>query len=346
MSMKKLTDKLAEDLAKIEQAARREHSTKEKLAQLWDSHIEATPAAAECVQPWFLHTSKVYGAIGSFCFKDATPEDCNALLYAFEPVPLALVRADSCTSARPADYAKEGEKIESAKPIEGGAVLRLSRVQSYPQKLQVDWYTRLSGELVSMSVELVNVHGITPTYDANVQYDPTQQFVVAVRDARPGYHLKPAQALSHIRYSAGSSSGFGDLLIYGNVRAYIEQLAGYCYSKRIASKKAYQQDKIEGLPPVSGPASDQTYDRQSLRAGTREQHECLVSEAARRDRALAEKHWKEYAADYGIEVPSYSSSQSFDHYAWAVAYLKRARLYEVSDPRNPEKTYKYGHAWL
>jgi hypothetical protein len=293
------------------------------------------------MQPWFLHTSSLYGTIGSFAFKDATPEACDALLAAFEPAPLVLTRGDF-TSARPAGYSKEGERLTSTQEIQGGVVLRMDRTANYPHRSKVEWYTRLGGGLIQMSVELENIHGITPNYAASVQYDSTHQHIVSVSNARPEFLIKPVQKLEYVRYSAGSRDGFGTLLIYGNVRAYIEQLAGYCYSQRRASKKAYQEDKIAGLTPVRGPASDQTYDSAKLRAGTREQYECLNSEEARRDMALADKHWKAYAEDYGVET----TQGYFSHYDWACAYLKRQGLYEVPDPRDPSKTYKYGHAWL
>lgn len=346
MTMKKLTDRLSAELSEKEKAARKEHTAKEQLAALWDAHIEAVPAAAECIQPWFLHTSHLYGSIGSFAFKEATPEDCAALLAAFPAVSLALVRSSHGTGVRPEGYVKEGEKIETSLDIEGGATMRMDRTGSYPTRLSVEWYTRLDGKLVRMDVDLENIYGVTPMYTAHVQYDSSGQHIVRVTNAQPQYAVTPVQSLKYIRYSAGSATGFGTLLIYGNVRAYIEQLAGYCYSQRRASKKAYQEDKIAGLPPVSAPASDQTYDNQKLRAGTREQYECLHSEAARKDRALAEKHWKCYAEDYGIKS---SREKYFDHFAWACAYLKRQGLYEVSDPRDtnyPPRTYKYGNAWL
>lgn len=340
MTMKKLTDRIGEEIEAKFKAEREEHNARTRLAKLWDAHVEATPAAAQCIQPHFLHASKLYGAIGSFHFKDATPEDCAALLAAFIPEPLVLTRGDY-TSARPADYSKEGERVTASQPVEGGAVMRMNRLENYPERNSVEWYARIGGELVSLSVELANIHGVTPVYRANVQRDAVGR-ITSVSDSHPEFPLSPMKpvSLQFIRYSAASRAAFGTLLVYGNVAAYVEQMSGYCYSRRRASKKAYQEDKIAGLPP--GEAHRGTYDEQKLRAGTREQFDCLNSEPARRDRALAEKHWKPYAEDYGIE----STQGYFDYYAWACAYLKRQGLYEVPDPRDSTKMYKYGHAWL
>lgn len=348
MSMKKLTDSIGAKLREQTERAQEEHARTLRLAELWDKHCENNAHAAACLQPWIMHTSKLFGAIGSYSFRDATPEQCAELLAAFVPVPTAIVKTQMWTSFRPADYVDPklggGEDIKSKTPVPGGAAIGLdcSRFQS---RAKVQWWTMLGGELVGLDVELATIHNVTPHMAARVEYaDPAHNHISRVSDARPVYPIEPAKGapLTHIRYSAGAPEYWPHILIHGHVAAYIEQLAGWCYSARRASKKAYQEDKIAGLPPVSGPASDQTYESQKLRAGTREQYECLHTEAARRDRALAEKHWKQYAEDYGIE----STQGYFDHYAWACAYLKRQGLYEVPDPRDPSKAYKYGHAWL
>lgn len=350
MTAKKLADQIGARLREQTERAQQEHSRTLKLAELWDAHCERNPIAANCLQPWIMHTSQLYGAIGSYAFRDATPEQCMELLTAFPPIPTAIVKTQSWTSFRPADYVDPrltagGEEVKSKEDVPGGAAIRLDHPGPGGSRNKVEWWTVLEGELVAMDVELANIHGVTPRMEARVEYaDPAHTHISRVSEARPVYPLEPLSpnVLKYIRYSAGAPGYFPTILIYGNVVAYIEQLAGYCYSKRMASKKAYQEDKIAGLPPVAGHASDQGYDSQKLRAGTREQWECLESEEARRDRALAEKHWKAYAEDYGIEA----RQGYFDHYAWACAYLKRKSLYEVPDPRDPSKPYKYGHAWL
>lgn len=345
MTMRKLVEGVTSKLREQTERAQVEHARVLHLAELWDAHIEANPAAAECIQPWIMHTSKLYGAAGSYAFRDATPEQVVELLAAFEPVPTAIVRTQMWTSFRPVDYVDPklggGEQIKSKEQVVGGAAISLDRTQS-GSRVRVQWWAMIAGELVDLDVELKNIHGVTPYMEAHVEWDNSRTHIVRVGNAMPWYPIKPdgAKELSHIRYSAGSAEYFPHILIYSNVPAYIEKLAGWCYSARIASKKAYQEDKCAGLFPVQETA--RPYDEEKLRPGTREQTECLNSETARRDRALAEKHWKEYAQDYGIE----STQGYFEHYAWACAYLKRRGLYEVPDPRDPTKRYKYGHAWL
>lgn len=344
MSMKKLTDRIGSELSEQTKRAAEEHASKVRLAELWDAHCETNGHAAACLQPWIMHTSKLFGAIGSYAFRDATPEQCAELLAAFVPVPTAIVKTQMWTSFRPADYVDPklggGEQVKSKEPVPGGAAIGLdcSRFQS---RAKVQWWTMLGGELIGLDVELATMHDVTPRMAARVEYsDSAHNHIARVSDARPEYPIKPAQPLTHIRYAAGAPEYWPHILIHGNVAAYIEQLAGWCYSARRASKKAYQEDKCAGLPPVQ---EARPYDEQGkLRAGTREQYDCLNSEAARRDQALASKHWKQYAEDYGIE----STQGYFEHYAWACAYLKRQGLYEVPDPRDPSKVYKYGHAWL
>lgn len=343
MTAKKLADAVGAKLKEQTQRAEDEHNRTLHLAQLWDSHVEANPLAGNCLQPWIMHTGRLFGAVGSYAFKNATPEQCAELLAAFPPVPSAIVKTQLWTSFRPSDYVDPklggGENIKSTEPVPGGAAIRLDRTQM-GSRSKVEWWTMLAGELVGLDVELATLHGITPSMTAHVEWDNRRQHIVQVSNAAPEFPIKPALPLAHIRYTAGGVQYFPHILIHGNVAAYIEQLAGYCYSQRRASKKAYQEDKCTGLPPVG---AQRPYDEQGkFKAGTREQFDCLNSEPARCDRALAEKHWAHYAEDYGIE----STQGYFDYYAWACAYLKRQGLYEVPDPRDPSKAYKYGHAWL
>lgn len=346
MSMKKLTDRIGAELHEQTRRASEDHASKIKLAELWDSHCEANPLAAQCMQPWIMHTSRLFGAVGSYAFRDATPEQCAELLAAFVPVPTAIVKTQLWTSWRPSDYVDPklggGEQIKSKVAVIGGATMGLDRTQS-GSTVKVSWYTMLSDSLVGLDVQLHHIHGVTPKMDANVRWDNEQRRILHICEARPAYPIEPALPLSHIRYSSGGAEYFPHITIYNNVPAYIEQLAGYCYSQRLASRKAYQEDKCASVvPPPTGKDLDADYARQSLKAGTLEQYKCLHSPAAEADKALAERHWKAYAEDYNIE----STQSYFDYYSWACAYLKRKGLYEVPHPRDSTKTYKYGHAWL
>lgn len=341
-------------------AAQKALDSKLELARAFDTSAldYATRTGKTLAPPAFLHVWKLWNTVGSLHYENQTPEDLLILIEAFPAVPAGLHRATSGVSFKPAiDATKEPEQFQ---PGDGYSV-RMSGGIGYNQKTEVKWFSELSGALlVEVSAELFPVHGVIPMLQARYQ-EAAGEHIAVQEDwshwpviAGPAAYSQVGPRRQNpkmpvVTYARGSRSAMRDHLFWSEagaefgVVAQVRAWADECFKRRTASRAAYEADKIAGVEPTHQDHREGPYASRKLRAGTETQTACLESKAAQAERALAEKHWKEYAKDKGIE----STRGYFDYFSWACWWLEQHSL--LSDPNGPSKDgkgYKYGSAWL
>lgn len=333
---------LTAEAEKRKKAADAEAAQKMRIAQAFDNKAAQTPGGIEL--PWMIHVYSLYGSAGSLSYKDQTPEQVLALAQAFPALPAGLHRPRAGTSYKLASAATDEPE---AFTLGCGYVLRMDGGLGYGFNAKVEWFTELeSGLTVRISAELKQVYGITPRYVVRTQ-SFGGGFEKVISDCVV-FPLSPdGSGLREVTYGRGSDTAYKPRLFWAgandagmSVLAHVRLWANECFNRRLASRKAYEADKAAGLPPE--PIEGGPYESRSLKNGTKAQTDCLESEEARRDWALAKRHWQDYAKDNGLDG---SSKYGADHYAWARHWLARHGL--LIDPNGPgEGGYKYGSAWL
>jgi len=343
--VKGLSQSLMESSRKRLEDEQAKANKEQHIIELWAKH----PLAKVVKEPEHVHAWKLYGSIGSINWKDTSPEQALAIMEAFPPVPSGLHKGRMGTSYQPEAQVKSEEKQDFT--LGDGYSLSLDRVAHYAGNVKINWYTLLGEELVRIAVELLNIHGVTPSIHGHVETWPDGK-IRKISDVEIAWGVEPPFAVRQVKYGRPSDDSWNTFLVWAEERAekvspmlsMVMAWAEECYQRRIHSKKAYELDKARGLKPE--PA--QAYGRAGLRSGTQAQHDCLNTEEARGDAALAKAHWLEYIDDsdqstWPVKPSEYQ--KYFDHYAWACHWLFLHGLYV--DPNGPEgKPYKYGTAWL
>ena len=340
--MKGISQTLVEQARKSAKEAEKKAEQEAALIELYNQHRQTFPASFP--EPTRVYAGwKLYGAEGNYGWEKVTPEDALTIMQAFPPVASVLDH-DGGTGVHPADQKPNSTKREPA----SGYTLRIDQISGYDVQLKLEWYTELSGDLqnwaalttnrVRMSLELVNLWGITPRLRARITR--VHDVITRISDTQIEWPIPPAREVQRVRYSQVDHRSYHMFLVWSPTDAGMLETVGKwaqaAYKRREESRKAYEEDKAAGLAPE--PEADPYEGSGKLRAGTKAQYECLNTEEARKDAALARKHWRMYAEEHGIE----STQGYFDHFRWACAWLERHNL--LTDPN--ANGYKYGSAWL
>jgi len=343
---KKLTEKLEAETAERIAAAQSEMNSELHIAKLWDAATERTGYTG--IAPWIIHTSKLYGKIGTLAFKDVIPQDALALLDTFPPVPTVHHYDGTYKTIRPAVAAKEGATVT---PIDG-AVIRMDGGPEYGQKTKLEWVADFDGELIELDVELRAVHEVIPRIGARVTYYPEGR-VKRVEECNTNFPIaKDLPKLKEIRYSRGTEQSFNSFVCYGervgDVRKHVAAWAAECFRRKRNSRAAYEAALAS--PPVVE-YHGVPYEREPLKGGTKRQWECLHTPVALSDQEIAKQHWQEYAADTrnipaACPVQPSEYDKFFSYYVWAAAWLFRHGLLDDDQHVTNGKPYRYGSAWL
>jgi hypothetical protein len=334
----------AQQAAAAEQA-KKNADLKNRIAEAYDRR--EFPADFPQVDSIFIHS--LHGTDASLQFKDVKPESAVKIMEAFKPVASGLFREQWVGYRTRFSLPDEWEKNPKAAFQEGdGYTLKIDRTANYPTRTRAEWTTELAPALfVRVDIDFLTIHGVTPEITARVERYPDGE-IQSVRDCSIGWSIKPPFAVETVGYASGSHKSFNPFLVWakptGNgspILAMVKEWASVCYQRRQHSKLAYLEDKAAGLKPEPG----SVYGAAGLRSGTKAQHDCINTEEARKDAALASKHWLEYIADSDPATwPTKPSEYQkyFCHYTWACHWLQLHGLYTDPDRDN----YKYGSAWL
>lgn len=313
---------------------RREAETKLALAGLFD---QADAERGPLPQPTHLHAYQLHGRAGSMSYDDQTPESILGLLALFPPLPAGVFRGRqgsrySLATSVPAD------EVDKYTPDPDSVALKMDGGIDYGTTLTVDWFAELvPGTVVEIRCKLRAIGHILPFYSAVFHDSPAGAYIERGTDIVVFPFGRSREAA--LRFSPGDAAKSFRPRVFTGARELVAEWAAELDRLGIESRTAYERDKARGgMFPRE--YQIRSYDSEKLRAGTRAQYECLHTEAALLDRGLAEKHWRAYAAEHGLDPGRYG----FDHYAWACAWLARHDL--LTDPNGPNGPHKYGSAWL
>lgn len=340
MPVKGLAEKTAAALRDRLQQEEERATNETAIATAWDSDQRT----ASLTQPEHVMSYKLYGSVGSVRWKEATPEQAVSIMEALTPVPSGLIKG-SFISYIPESARKEREHQSDTFTEGDGYILRLDAGINYPCTVKLEWFAEIGGLLLRPCVELLNIHNVTPRISYEADRYPNGE-VIRVRNCSIAWPIKTGWALQTIRYSSGDAKNLNPFLVWAYretsspMVAVVKEWALACYQQRQHSRAAYEEDKRTGIEPE--PDTDANYDNSRMRSGSRAQHDCLHTEEARKDQALAKRHWLEYIADSDPATwPSKPSEyhKYFDHYAWACHWLFLKGLHV-------DNGYKYGSSWL
>lgn len=267
-----------------------------------------------------------------------------ALMEAFPPVPACIAKGNQWTSWMSVSYFEQqlekpdGQikftEIKAISPV----IINLNRMEHRPSA-KVEWIAELDGLLVEFEVELSRSRG-WPQISADMRHhngilvEIRRQWVELTGD------LKDQRCPQYLSYGSGSPTSFGNRLMYGelnivgliNTMAYLD--AQY-YAEALA---AYEKDCVTGVP-----LADVTHaDPGGMNAASKAQRAELNTLGARRERALAEKHWPIYAEKHGLNHGKYG----FDYHEWVKHWLTQAGLQPDPNYIRDGKPYSYGSAWV
>lgn len=348
--MQKLTS-LAQSLRDAEEAKQREATERAqtegaarmRIAEAFDVHTAALPdTETPRPLPWFVHVQayKHTPAMGRVCFKGISFETLAQMLRDYPPMPQTRWRSSARNESGIRCDGFVPEHADTRNPTDGVSI-RLGGGVGYGQHAKAEWVCMLGAVCVEINAEIESQ--FSPRIAAKHNDWQGQTVSIDASTARIVYPLGDTSGLDSVRYQQGSKTAYPDFLIWGRagsagVAGYVQSIADETLRRSVESFAAYLKDKTEGLPPAKTEQGSR-----GMSAGSKAQDACLRSPAALADRALAEKHWKAYAQDNGIET----TQAYFDHYAWALHWLAAHSLLE--DPaliRKNGKPYKYGSAWI
>lgn len=334
-----LSARIAAEAEAATQKAKQSAETLSEIAAAWDA------AGFTGMQPWHATGSKgIYGDCATLSFKDVGPDDLVQLMWAFPAIPRV-------------NYSHAGTRYfhpEGAQKMPAGVLpvhcdgyeIEISGGHGY-DSFRASWSAMVGDVQTHFRADLRRVHYLHPRAHRRV-VEFQGQFL---RFEGPASLVWPKDSPQSGQWQAYGycTEGSGDFRIRGaNVLALAESWEAEANRRNDETKAAFERTYvgIVGFPTAESVTRTAekiraTYEAKKggLRAGTLEQTAALETSEALADKAVAEKHWKAYAEQHGIE----SSQSYFDHYAWACAMLKRCDLYEV---QLNGKAYRYGTAWL
>ena len=291
----------------------------------------------------------LYGRVASLNFSSGNWPNSGVdvglvmqLAEAFPPVDAALCKGTQWTSWMSTGYFRQQlEKPEGQIKFteireESPVIMTVERLDGR-HTLKVHWIADLDGLLVEFCVEVSRPRG-APMIDAVTRYH--NDILVEVRNQRLvlSGDLSGRVMPKYIQYASGGSTSFGQRLLYGGqVVTLLQHMARLDDGYHQAALEAYNHDKLNGLEPAEASTSSG-----NMHAGSKAQRAELDSLGARRDRALAQKHWALYAKEHGLERGQYG----FDYHAWAKNWLAKAGLQPDPNYLRDGKPYSYGSAWV
>lgn len=294
----------------------------------------------------------LYGRVASLKFSRETgcwphvglnAKQILELLAAFPPVPSCIAKGVQWTSWMPVSYFEhqlenpKGQikftEIRANSPV----VISVDRLE-HNHTVKVEWVTELDGLLVEFEAQLSRPRG-TPMIDADMRHH--NGVLVEIRSQRLVLtgDLQDQRMPQYVQYGSGSPLSFGNRLMYGelNIVGLLNTMACLDAEYYAAALAAYEKDCVAGLAPAEA-----TRDSSNMHAGSKAQRAELNSLGARRERALAEKHWPLYAEKHGLNPGKYG----FDHHEWAKYWLTKSGLQPDPNYLRDGKPYSYGSAWV
>ncbi|HGW8780173.1 TPA: hypothetical protein ACQTZL_003746 [Pseudomonas aeruginosa] len=340
-----LAQRLADEAARQAAEAAKKVDYTAAVAAAWDASGYAGS------QPWLVGNGGIYGDRASLTFKDAGPDELVALMKHFPAIPRVQYSHSGIRYFHPVG----GRTIPEGADVSefDGFEIEISGGRGY-ENLRAGWSAMVGDVQTAFRVELRRVSFLHPRasrksvvwqgnflrYEGRAELNWPREF--------PGASVMMEAGITAFGYAL-SDQCFGDFRLRGRnvlalALAWETEANRRGEQTRAAFLAAFAPVQAMGLPGADDVAAQAAkirdqYERENLRSGTLEQTAALQTPHAVADKAVAEKHWPEYAAANGLET----RQGYFDHYAWACAFLSRCGLYEV--PRG-EGTYKYGHAWL
>lgn len=345
------TKKTAEAEAAVKAAA--EAVNKEGIQMRVAAAFDAGSQGLTLPKLPMMHVHPLYGRVASLSFsRDSSSfphtgldaKHILALMEAFPPVPACIAKGNQWTSWMSVSYFEqqlekpEGQikftEIRAVSPV----IINLNRLE-HRASAKVEWIAELDGLLVEFQVELSRSRG-WPQISADMRHhngilvEIRRQWVELTGD------LKDQRCPQYLSYGSGSPTSFGNRLMYGelnivgliNTMAYLD--AQY-YAEALA---AYENDCVTGVP-----LADVTHaDPGGMNAASKAQRAELNTLGARRERALAEKHWPIYAEKHGLNHGKYG----FDYHEWVKHWLTQAGLQPDPNYIRDGKPYSYGSAWV
>lgn len=345
------TKKTAEAEAAVKAAA--EAVNKEGIQMRVAAAFDAGSQGLTLPKLPMLMVHPLYGRVASLSFsRDSSSfphtgldaKHILALMEAFPPVPACIAKGNQWTSWMSVSYFEQqlekpdGQikftEIRAVSPV----IINLNRMEHRPSA-KVEWIAELDGLLVEFQVELSRSRG-WPQISAEMRHhngiliEIRNQWVELTGD------LKDQRCPQCLTYASGSPTSFGNRLMYGelnivgliNTMAYLD--AQY-YAEALA---AYEKDCVTGVP-----LADVTHaDPGGMNAASKAQRAELNTLGARRERALAEKHWPIYAEKHGLNHGKYG----FDYHEWVKHWLTQAGLQPDPNYIRDGKPYSYGSAWV
>ncbi len=327
------------------------------MAQAFDTHNATLPASiVPRPLPWLVYPMKsgVSDSVGWMAFRELTFEQVAQMMRDYPALPMVKWR-DS--QRRVTGMTVEGRAKGDTREETDGFKLEIAQGVNYGPMVQIQWETSLGGVIVGVRAELAPSQ-MRPSI--SVQTSVVCGEVVAVRGstAEVHYPFGDTAGLRHVRYQQSGKLDYPHFLIYGvpaghpgspngGMMRYVDSVVAELERRGAESMAAYLKDKESGhliadLPRAGGMTTS---------AGSPAQEAALQSDAARRDRGLAEKHWRAYCQDSKPEEwpkkPDLERQGWFDHYAWACKWLQREGLYR--DPNfltKDGKPYAYGTRWI
>ena len=344
------TKKTAEAEAAVKAAA--EAVNKEGIQMRVAAAFDAGSQGITLPKLPMLMVHPLYGRVASLSFsRDSSSfphtgldaKHILALMEAFPPVPACIAKGNQWTSWMSVSYFEQqlekpdGQikftEIKAISPV----IINLNRMEHRPSA-KVEWIAELDGLLVEFEVELSRSRG-WPQISADMRHhngilvEIRRQWVELTGD------LKDHACPQYLSYASGSPTSFGNRLMYGELSivsligtmAYLD--AQY-YAEALA---AYEKDCVTGVPPA-----DVIRSSGDMNAASKAQRAELNTLGARRERALAEKHWPIYAEKHGLNHGKYG----FDYHEWVKHWLTQAGLQPDPNYIRDGKPYSYGSAWV
>lgn len=338
----------AEAKAKAAQAALDKASKQQIIAAAFDAGIEAAGITLPKLPMLHIHT--LWGVVASLSFTRETihfpavglgADTVLKLMAAFPPESAGIAKGGSFTSWVPRAYFDKqlaSDRPEYREFSESPVVISMDWISGNTTS-KVKWTTLLGGLLVEMCVQLNRQAG-QPTLWVDTRHH--NQVLVEIKrvDLMLTGDMAEFPCPLYRTYASGDRLSVGNRLMYsgdGRIVAMLQRMAELDAGYYAAALEAYEKDLVTGVP-----LADVIPCSPDLNAASKAQRAELNSDMARRERALAEKHWPIYAEKHGLKQGRYG----FDYHEWAVYWLTQANLQPDPNYIRDGKPYSYGSAWV
>lgn len=334
----------AEAAQKAAAASLAKESISSRIAQAYDA--QAGHLDLPKLPSLFVH--ELHGKVASLSFSrpsknfpdtGISAQQVVDLLQALPPQPAGVAKGTftSWMSEAFFESQKAGGKYTTFTP--SPVVVSVDRIETRCT-VKVHWLTLLDGLTVEVQAELSRLQGnftiwADTRHHNGILVEIKRQDLVMTGDIK-GLH-KPL----YLAYAAGSEVSFRSYLMHssdGHIVRILHKMAELDAEYLAGALKAYNDDKLAGLPPVPKTPTDLT----GMNAGSKAQREELNSLGARRDQALAKQHWPMYCREHKLDT----RQSYFEHYVWAKHWLTQAGLQPDPGYLVNGEPYSYGSSWL